>query len=289
MVTQLHFISVSLSKIEILIYSAGSSGFLILIVSAVIMCVCFYQHKIKQISKQQTHLHTVRTESIKTTDVVEDSLYDSIDEDALYDDNIIIIYDREIVGVRTENDSDVEISSRKSEASGYLHPYTTVLESCETQAYCTLIKSVDSSSTSFVAVEMKTDSEYTHLYQQLQQERSPETKTEYSEINVHQYLELVGITGNANESEYFTKTGIDVYSEKNEQTCACNEDAREAYKNSHHGNISSITNERLSTGGHHVDLQFYSMQQLSSLSELTTEADNYEDNRNLLKFRHLSV
>lgn len=132
------------------------------------------------------------------------SLYDSINENEIYDDNIQIIYSQESIVNINRHPSESEESSHKSGCSDYLHPYTIVTKGVETHTYCTQIKSHDSSSSS--SDDMKRDSGYTHPYQQLDAVKSVESKSEYSKLV--EYLELIDITIPSNVSKSLSNKTI---------------------------------------------------------------------------------
>ncbi|CAG2192460.1 unnamed protein product [Mytilus edulis] len=147
---------------------------------------------------------------------VEGSLYDSINEEEIYDDNIQIIYSVESTEVVNKITSDSEGSAVESDCSGYLHPYATVIKDFETHTYCKQIKSYDSSSLHSVTDDTDIDSRYTHPYEQLEVENMAEVKSDYGEL-VH-YFELIDITKPASMSKMLSNNSLISNSNDNDQT-----------------------------------------------------------------------
>lgn len=187
------------TKTEIIVYSVGSSSIILLIALLAFLFFWFYNNKRKDsVFIQDNHEGNANEE--------DGSLYDSINENELYDENIQIIYSQESIVNLNRQPSESEESSNKSGCSGYLHPYTTVTKDVETHTYCTQIKSHDSSSSSSATDDMKRDSGYTHPYQQLEAVKSVESKSEYSKLV--QYLELIDITIPSNVSKSLSNKTI---------------------------------------------------------------------------------
>lgn len=122
------------------------------------------------------------------------SHYESIDEHGISHDSIQV----ENNGESIENDSslknEADSSPQESETSSYLHPYVTLIKSDETHAYCSLIGSYSSDSSSFSVVER--NSEYTNSYEQTTQTNRTGLQTEYEKL--YPYLDLQGIGRMAN-------------------------------------------------------------------------------------------
>lgn len=175
------------------LYSAGSGGLLLLLLIIVLIIVCRRKTKSQnqQITFQNDNPNTEEIDSANT-----DSLYESIDESNLCED---------IIQIRNTNASKMldmnlqpesELSSIKSENSGYLHPYTTLTERKETHLYFTPTNSSTNSGMSCFSENVKRDSEYTHPYNQLQQDNAQlrtAKKSEYTQLTAVYYLELVDV------------------------------------------------------------------------------------------------
>lgn len=190
------FLSLSdvLSRREMVVYVVGLSCFLLLIILLAFGFVLFYKYKNNQVAKSKISTQESLQGNEISDDDADSSLYASINEDEIYDDNIQIIYSDEAKEVINNKSSESDRSSPKSENSGYLHPYTTVLKDSEQHIYCEEFNYNDTSSESSVRNDTKRDSGYIHPYQQLQVKQIP--KSEYSELV--QYFELIDITKTTN-------------------------------------------------------------------------------------------
>lgn len=146
----------------------------------------YKRHKAKKLRINQIIEHN-RTQT--NEEIIDESLYESIDESTICDDNIQITNLKD----RKEDDNTLQSGSDvSSKSSGYLHPYTSF--SGKFQKHCSPIISPHSSSVSLQSGDNKRDSGYTHPYQQLQQEnddRRKTSKSDYTELTAVHYLELV--------------------------------------------------------------------------------------------------
>lgn len=184
-----------------IVYSVGASGIILITTLVCFVFVWLYKNK----SKNSDNIRISSQDSTeRNANDQEGSLYDSINEDEIYDDNIQIRYCQDSTVV--VNSSDSERSSLTSESSGYLHAYTSVTKQIETHAYCEQINSYDRRSSSSIIDRMKKNSEYTHTYQQMEDVKTIETKSEYSKLV--QYLELIDITVPSSVSESLSNKTI---------------------------------------------------------------------------------
>lgn len=191
---KLYFQLTGLSEREIVLYSVGSSGSILLILFVFLITVCVR----KYISKQHSNNPTVQPNDTDNEAAYSDNLYETIDESAICDETIPIpnLQDNQ------ENDNDInsesELSSTKSEYSGYLHPYTTFTETKETPMYCTQINYHESCITSNKSENINKMSACTNHYQELQdkEESLPTSSSVYSDLTVVHYLELMDVTNN---------------------------------------------------------------------------------------------
>lgn len=175
-------IFVDFSDREILVYSVGSAGFCILIVCVCVAFVCIYKVKTKILKGNNTEAsHGIHGQNLNPGDVELDSLYDSIDEDSIYDDNIQVWYSDENTGKDRYQKSESDSYCRKSETSSYLHPYATLNKMDERHVYCTNISAYDNSSSSESDI-VKRNSEYTHIYQQPQHKEMTDNNSEYNKL-----------------------------------------------------------------------------------------------------------
>lgn len=176
-----------LSEREIYIYSAGFGGLFILILSSLPIFIYVSRHRSKQLRINQI---LEQNDNSVNEEGLDESVYDSIDETAMCGDNFPKRTPLEI----KEQDNILQSSSEESyKSSGYLHPYTTFTENNATHLYCKPMQS-NSSSASSSAENVKRDSGYTHPYQQLKQKLQTTPKSEYTELTVVHYLELVDVT-----------------------------------------------------------------------------------------------
>ncbi|CAC5368387.1 unnamed protein product [Mytilus coruscus] len=142
-------------------------------------------HKAKKIQINRI----IEQNDIHTNEETIESLYESIDESAICDDNIQITNAQESLEEDNTLQSDSEVSSK---SSGYLHPYTPFIGKIKT--HCTQINSTHSSTVSSQSGDNKRDSGYAHPYQQLQQDLEDlrnTPKSDYTELTVIHYSELV--------------------------------------------------------------------------------------------------
>lgn len=179
------------------LYSAGLGGSFLFIISVVSLSLCLRKYKSKLLKNvqlaQQRDLNITENETDN-----DDSLYESIDESAIYDDNIQIPNQQESLKYDENVEIESKLSSTESEVSGYLHPYTTFIEK-ETHLYSTNTNSSNSSSTPVSLENIRGDSGYTHPYQQLQQEHKQlrtTQKSDYTELTVVHFFELVDVDSN---------------------------------------------------------------------------------------------
>lgn len=169
------------------------------IVSFVILSVCLIKNRSKQSQNIPITIqndHWISADNDTTND---DSLYESIDESAICEDNFQNRNPQEGIEEDENMKSESKLSSIKSENSGYLHPYTTFTESKNTHVYCTKAFYSDNTSTSSSSGNEKRYSGYTHPYQQLNKkelELRPAQTSDYTELTVVHYLELVDVQNN---------------------------------------------------------------------------------------------
>ncbi|CAG2254542.1 unnamed protein product [Mytilus edulis] len=119
-----------LSTREVIVYSLVSSVFGTVVC---VVCVCFYRSKTRQLKKISTG------NSENQIHEEENSCYDSyesIDEDAIYDDNVLDDYSE--YSENKYNKSESEGSTLNSEKSGYLLPFTSIIPNPEQDehVYC---------------------------------------------------------------------------------------------------------------------------------------------------------
>lgn len=269
------YISELFTKTEIIVYSVGSSSSILVIASLCFLFFCFYNNKRKddkqgRISIQDSHEANDENGSV----------YDSINESEIYDDNIQIIYSEETTIALSRQTSDSEESSKESGCSGYLHPYTTVTKDVETHMYCTQITSYDSSSSSFTTDDMTRDSGYTHPYQQLEAIKSVESKSEYS--NLVQYLELIDITRHSSVSKPLSNKTILPNLKLNDQKeydvgVLCPVSTSQCFIN--RNNDPSCQS---------LDFRFHPVRYFSSFPTFDQRENNIVDNENVPHVKHMS-
>ncbi|XP_052065931.1 uncharacterized protein LOC127705643 [Mytilus californianus] len=269
------------TKTEIIIYSVGSSSIILIITLLCFVSLWFYNNKRKdsekgRISTQESHERNANEEA--------GSLYDSINEDEIYDDNIQIIYSQENSVVFNKQTSDSEGSSQQSGCSGYLHPYTTVTKDFETHSYCTQIKSYDSSNSSSVVDDMKRDSGYTHPYQQIDVEKTIESKAEYSKLV--QYLELIDITKPSSMSKSLPNKTLLSSSKLNDQK-KYDVGVLSPFSNSNHSHC--VINRNTIPSHQSLDFRFHYVSYFSSFFAFDRRGDNSIDNEKISNFKHMSV
>ncbi|CAG2256817.1 unnamed protein product [Mytilus edulis] len=135
------------------VYAAGFSLVLLLIIMLCFGFGLFYKYKNNQVAKISRR-ESRRGNEISANDE-DSSLYASINEDEIYDDNIQIIYSDKGKEMTNNQASESDRSSPKSENSGYLHPYTTVFKNSEPHIYCKELNYNDTSSESSVPTDTK--------------------------------------------------------------------------------------------------------------------------------------
>lgn len=185
------------SKGNIILVSVGLGGSFVFILSFVSLGLCLRKYKSKLLKNvqlaQQSDLNITDNETDEN-----DSLYESIDESAIYDDNILIPNQQDSLEYDKNEEFESKLSSTESEISGYLNPYTTFIEK-ETHLYSTNTNYSNNISPPVSSENIKGDSGYTHPYQQLQQEHKQlqtAQKSDYTELTVVHFLELVDFHNN---------------------------------------------------------------------------------------------
>lgn len=241
----------------------------------------FYKNKRKNCDKSR--ISTLDSHD-RNANEEEGSLYDSINEDEIYDDNIQIIYSKECTAVINSLTSDSNVSSLKSECSDYLHPYTTVTKDIETHTYCTQIKSYDSSSSSSASDDMKRDSGYTHPYQNLEAVKSGESKLEYSKLV--QYFEFTDIPKPASMSISLpNKTNI-YRSKLKEQK---EYDVGVLCSVLKENQSPCVINRNIIASSRSSDFKFHLVRYFSSVPTFDQRENTCVDNDKLSNVKHMSV
>lgn len=169
------------------------------------MCVafiCFHKSKTRQLIENST----INSENQVNDDTKSCySLYESIDEDAIYDDNILDEYSEYSEDNYCKPESDG--STLNSEKSGYLLPFVTMIpkHGQEEHPYSRDLRSNGESSASSLSDHMETDLKPINQYEQLQTELSKQSKSEYSNLEAVYYLELIDIRKSYSNNS-FTET-----------------------------------------------------------------------------------
>ncbi|CAC5399245.1 unnamed protein product [Mytilus coruscus] len=187
-----------LSDREIYVYTVGFGGLLILNISAVSIFLCCRKCKAKKL--QNNKIAEKNGSQNNEEEIIRiGSSYESINDSVICDDIIQMPNSRK----REENDrsltSGPEVSSSRTQNSGYLHPYTTFIDRKETHSYCTKINSHKNSGTYSVSKHSKGASGYAHPFQQLQHKHTEVPtipKSKYKEPHTVNYLELVDVPNN---------------------------------------------------------------------------------------------
>ncbi|CAG2215525.1 unnamed protein product [Mytilus edulis] len=177
-----------LSSREVLVYSLGTAAFGITCTFMCIAFILFHRGKTRQLIE---HL-TIHSEN----QVNEDSnscysLYEIIDEDAIYDDNILDEYSEYSEDNYCKPESDG--STLNSEKSGYLLPFVTMIPNHgqEEHPYSKDEKSNGESSASSLSNHMEKYFKVINSYEQLHTEENKQSQSEYAHLHAVQYLELI--------------------------------------------------------------------------------------------------
>ncbi|CAC5385995.1 unnamed protein product [Mytilus coruscus] len=190
-----------LSTREVLVYSLGSAAFGIICTFMCVAFICFHRSKTRQLIENST----INSENQVNDDTKSCySLYESIDEDAIYDDNILD--DNSEYSADNYCKTESEGSTLNSEKSDYLLPFTSVIPNrgLDEHLYCTDVRSVTGSSVSSLSDHMKEDLKPINQYEQLQTELSKQSKSEYTNLQAVYYLELIDIR-KSNSNDSFTE------------------------------------------------------------------------------------
>lgn len=186
-----------LSTREVIVYSLGSAAFGIICSVMCVICICFHRGKTKQLEK----ISNVTPENqINEIDNSCYSSYESIDENAIYDDNILDDHFKHSDDIYSKSAS--EGSTLDSEKSGYLLPFTTITPNngLEEHVYCGGVKYIKGSNVSSVFSSGKMGLEQINPYEQLQTKLTDKSKSEYTSLDVVHYLELIDIRKELNSS-----------------------------------------------------------------------------------------
>lgn len=119
------------------------------------------------------------------------SLYEIIDEDAIYDDNILDNYSEYSEDNYCKPESDG--STLNSEKSGYLLPFVTMIpiHGQEEHPYSKDERSNGESSASSLSNHMEKYFKVINSYEQLHTEEKKQSQSEYAHLHAVQYLELI--------------------------------------------------------------------------------------------------
>ncbi|CAC5375166.1 unnamed protein product [Mytilus coruscus] len=198
------------------------------------MCVafiCFHRGRTRQLI-ENSNIHSEN--QIKEENNSCYSLYESIDEGAIYDDNVLdddseysedkyCKPESENSTLNSENSGyllpftsmipkngrdnyckpESESSTLNSENSGYLLPFTSMIPNHgrDEHPYCRYVKSSRGSSVSYLSDDIEKDLKHINPYEQLQTELNEQSKFEYTHLHAVHYLELVDIRTRQNNTK----------------------------------------------------------------------------------------